>query len=80
MILIGLTIMRNTMAGLLLYLEEASQTCADLPPVLSIEATEVCIPTGNTEMLLAALHKSWQVMWSDTHITELLVSPAWQVT
>jgi hypothetical protein len=27
----------------------------DLPPLVSIEATEVCIPTGNSEVLLSAV-------------------------
>jgi hypothetical protein len=31
-------------------------TIADLPPLLSVEATRVCIPIGNTEMLLAAVY------------------------
>jgi hypothetical protein len=30
--------------------------CADVPPLLSGEATGVCIPTGNTEMFLAAVY------------------------
>jgi hypothetical protein len=46
--------------------------CADLPPLLSVEATVVCIPIENTEMLLAAVYKSPQAPWSDTDITELL--------
>jgi hypothetical protein len=70
MIFIGLVAMRNRMAGLSLQLEEATRTCANLPPVLSVGATEVCIPTRNTEMLLAAVYKSSQIMWSDTDITE----------
>jgi hypothetical protein len=43
-----------------------------LPPLLSAEATGVCIPTGKSEMLLAAVYKSPQSLWSDTDITELL--------
>jgi hypothetical protein len=46
--------------------------CADLPPLLSVEATGVCILIGNTEILLAAVYKSLQRVWSDTDITELL--------
>jgi hypothetical protein len=30
-------------------------TGANLPPLLSVEATGVCVPIGNTEMLLAAV-------------------------
>jgi exonuclease III len=36
------------------------RTWVDLPPCLSVEATEVHIPIGNTEMLLAAVHESLQ--------------------
>jgi hypothetical protein len=45
---------------------------ADLPPLLSVETRGVCIPIGNTEMLLAAVYKSPQRLWTDTDITELL--------
>jgi hypothetical protein len=41
-------------------------TCADLPPLLSAEATGACIPIGNTEIFLAYLYKSLQRLWSDT--------------
>jgi hypothetical protein len=37
----------------------------DLPPLVSVEATGVCKPIGNSEVLLAAV-------WSDADITELL--------
>jgi hypothetical protein len=47
-------------------------TSAGLPPLLSVEATGVCIATGNSEMFLAAVYKSLQRLWSDTDITELL--------
>jgi hypothetical protein len=30
----------------------------DLPPLISIEATGVCIPIGNNEILLAAVYRS----------------------
>jgi hypothetical protein len=30
----------------------------DLPPLVSVEATGVCIPTGNSKVLLAAVCKS----------------------
>jgi hypothetical protein len=32
-------------------------TCVDLPPLLSVEVTGVCLPNGKTEMLLATLYK-----------------------
>jgi hypothetical protein len=32
------------------------QTVKILPPLLSVEAVEVCIPTRNSEMLLAAVY------------------------
>jgi hypothetical protein len=47
-------------------------TCADLPPLLSVEATGVCILIGKTEMFFAAVYKFLQRLWSDTDITELL--------
>jgi hypothetical protein len=40
-----------------------------LPPV-SIEATWVCIPIGNSEVLLAAIYKSPRNTWNGTVITE----------
>jgi hypothetical protein len=30
----------------------------NLPPLVSVEATGVCIPVGNSEVLLASVHKS----------------------
>jgi hypothetical protein len=33
-------------------------TYVDLPPLLSLEVTGVCIPIGHTEMLLASIYKS----------------------
>jgi hypothetical protein len=33
-------------------------TRVDIPPLISVEATRVCIPTGNTEMSLVAVYKS----------------------
>jgi hypothetical protein len=44
----------------------------DLPPLVSVEATGVCIPTGNSQLLLAAVYKSPGLAWSDADITELL--------
>jgi hypothetical protein len=44
----------------------------DLPPLVSIEATAICIPTGNQEILLAAVYKSPGRTWADADITELL--------
>jgi hypothetical protein len=44
----------------------------DLPPLVSVEATGVCIPIGNQEILLAAVYKSPGRTWSDSDITELL--------
>jgi hypothetical protein len=42
----------------------------DLPPLVSVEATGVCIPVGNSEVLLAAVYKSPGRACAD--ITELL--------
>jgi exonuclease III len=44
----------------------------DLPPLISIEATGVCIPIVNTEILLAAVYRSPVSDWADTDIIELL--------
>jgi hypothetical protein len=45
---------------------------ADLPPLVSIETTGVCIPIGSSEVLLAADYRSPGHAWNDTGITELL--------
>jgi hypothetical protein len=72
MIFIGLTAKTGIKAELPLQLRETFlHTCADLPPLLSVETTGVCIPTGNTGMFLAAVYTSPQRQWSDTNITEL---------
>jgi hypothetical protein len=44
----------------------------DLPPLVSTDATEGCIPIGNSEVLLAAFCKSPGHTWNDANITELL--------
>jgi hypothetical protein len=44
----------------------------DLPPLVSVEATGVCIPIGNSEVLLAAVYKSPGHAWSDADIIELI--------
>jgi hypothetical protein len=44
----------------------------DLPPLVSVEATGVCTPIGNTEVLLAAVYKSPGRAWTDADITEIL--------
>jgi hypothetical protein len=44
----------------------------DLPPLVSIEATGVCIPIGNSEFMLAAVYKSPGRAWSDADVIELL--------
>jgi hypothetical protein len=43
-------------------------TYVDLPHLLSIEATGICIPIGHTEMLLASAYKSWLSVWRDADI------------
>jgi exonuclease III len=43
-----------------------------LPPLISVEASAVCIPIGNQEILLAAEYKSPGRTWSDADIAELL--------
>jgi hypothetical protein len=49
-----------------------SHNHVDLSPLVSVEATGVCIPTGNVELPLAALYKSPSRTWSDVGTTELL--------
>jgi hypothetical protein len=44
----------------------------DLPPLVSVEATGVCIPVGKREVLLAAVYRSAGRTWTDADITELL--------
>jgi hypothetical protein len=46
----------------------------DLPSLVSTEATEICVPTGNmcSEVLFAAVCKSPGHAWNDAGITELL--------
>jgi hypothetical protein len=44
----------------------------DLPPLVSIEPTEVCTPIGNSEVLLAAVYKKPGHAWNNGDITELL--------
>jgi hypothetical protein len=44
----------------------------DLPPLISVEATGVCIPILNSELLLAAVYKSPGRAWSNAGISELL--------
>jgi hypothetical protein len=49
----------------------AEKAEVNLPPLVSVEATAVCIPIGNSEVLLAAVCKSPGRAWSDADITEL---------
>jgi hypothetical protein len=43
----------------------------NLPPLVSVEATGVCMPLGNIEVLLAAVFKSPGRVWNDVDITVL---------
>jgi hypothetical protein len=43
----------------------------DLPPLVSTEVTGVCIPIGNSIVLLAAVYKYPGRAWSDADIIEL---------
>jgi hypothetical protein len=40
--------------------------CVELSPLLSVEAAEICIPTGNIEALLIAVYESPQRLWWQT--------------
>jgi hypothetical protein len=44
----------------------------DLPNLVSVDATGVCIPICNSEILLASVYKSLGRAWSDADLTELL--------
>jgi len=44
----------------------------DLPPFVSIEAKGVCTPTGNSQMLLAAVYRPPGRAWIDPNVTDLL--------
>jgi hypothetical protein len=44
----------------------------DLPPLISVEETGVCIPIGYSQVLPAAVYKSPGRAWTDADITELL--------
>jgi hypothetical protein len=44
----------------------------DLPPLDTTEATGICIPNGNSEVLLAADYKPLGKAWSDAHVFTLL--------
>jgi hypothetical protein len=44
----------------------------DLRPLVSVEATGVCIPIGNREILLAAVYKSLGRPWNDADIADIL--------
>jgi hypothetical protein len=44
----------------------------DLPPLVSVEATGICVPIGNCEILLAAVYKSPNRTWCVIDITEPL--------
>jgi hypothetical protein len=47
-------------------------TYVDLPPLVSLEATEISIPIGHTEMLLASIYKFPLGAWRDADIRDLL--------
>jgi hypothetical protein len=44
----------------------------ELSPLVSLEATGVCIPIGNSEVLPVSVYISPGRAWRDTDITELL--------
>jgi hypothetical protein len=44
----------------------------DLPSLVSVGATRVCIPVGNSEVLLVSVYKCPCCAWSDADMTELL--------
>jgi hypothetical protein len=51
-----------------------NHVCLDLPHLLLIEATGVCIMIGNNEVPLAAVYKSPSHNWNDADIQKSLNS------
>jgi hypothetical protein len=43
----------------------------ELPPLVSIEATGIYLPIGNSEVLLAAVYKSLGRAWNDPDVIDL---------
>jgi hypothetical protein len=73
MIFIGLAVKMAIMAELALQLKKGTpHSYIDLPPLNSTEVTGVCIPIGNTQMLLAVVYRFLKRVWYDTNITEVL--------
>jgi hypothetical protein len=62
---------RKEKAELPLQSEKASPTACRHTPLVSVEATGVCMPFGNQEIMLAAVYKAPGRTWNDTDITEL---------
>jgi hypothetical protein len=54
-------------------------TYTDLPPLVSVEATGVCIPIGNSEILLAALCKSLGVTQTPLSYQDLEMNLYWEM-
>jgi hypothetical protein len=48
-----------------------SHNHVDLPALVSVEATGICMPIGNSEVLLATVCKSPDYTWSDEEIINL---------
>jgi hypothetical protein len=44
----------------------------DLPPLVTVDAIEVCIPISNKEILLAAFYETPGRTWIDADTNELL--------
>jgi hypothetical protein len=53
-----------------IVLTASQEEKAELTPLVSIEATGISIPIGNSEVILAAVSPGH--VWNDTDITELL--------
>jgi hypothetical protein len=66
------TASRVQRAELPLQLKGIPHNHVDLSPLVSIEATGVCIPIGNSELLLAAVYKSPGSACGDAGIIEFL--------
>jgi hypothetical protein len=52
--------------------KEVPHTTVDLPRLISVEATWVYNPIGNSEIFLAAVYKSPSRTWNDADVMQLL--------
>jgi hypothetical protein len=66
--------MRGSLLQITTFIEPTAipHNHVDPQPLVSVEATGICITICNSEVLLAAVYKSPGRAWSDADITKLL--------